>query len=83
MTLLDFTLWVLLVALLVGFIRTLMEKWKIREWLMAHLKWGLAVEALKCDFCTSFWIGMVISIILAITVHPSLLFVAIFSCNIR
>ena len=79
----EFVLYVVLVSLAVKFLRTLMEKWGIMEWLQVNAPCDLLNQMLRCDFCLSFWMDLVISIILAIFVHWWLVFVPIFSCNLR
>ena len=60
----EFVCWVLLVSLLVKFLRTIMEKWGIREWLQVNAP-------------------LAISVFLAIFVHWWMLFIPVFSCNLR
>ena len=88
MTLVNFIIFVALVALLVKFIRTLLEKWGTLATLQSRCssttKMGnFFYKLLTCEFCQSFWLGFGISIILAIFVHWTLIFIPIFSCNIR
>lgn len=80
---LEFVLWVFLVSLAVKFLRTLMEKWGIREWLQVNAPCDLLHEMLMCDFCLSLWMGLAISVFLAIFVHWWMLFIPVFSCNLR
>lgn len=80
---LEFVLYVVLVSLAVKFLRTLMEKWGYREQWQVDAPCELIAQMLRCDFCLSFWMGLVISIILAIFVHWWLVFIPIFSCNLR
>ena len=88
MTLLNFSLAVILVALFVKFIRTLLEKWEILSTLQSRCssttKMGdFFYKLLTCEFCQSFWLGFGISVILAIFVHWILIFIPFFSCNLR
>ena len=80
---LEFVLWVFLVSLAVKFLRTLMEKWSIRERLQVNAPCDLHHEMLMCDFCLSFCMGLVIGVFLAIFVHWWMLFIPVFSCNLR
>lgn len=79
----EFVCYVLLVALAVMFLRTLAMKWGILEWLQVNAPNEFFHKLFTCDFCQSFWLGMGICLFLAIFVHWYLIFVPIFSCNIR
>ena len=83
MNLIEFVCVILMVALLVKFFRTLAEKWGILEYLQAHAKSDFTYKLYSCEFCQSFWLSLGVCVILAIFVHWSLIFVPIFSCNIR
>lgn len=83
-TIFDFLCWVLAIALLVMFIRTLAIKWGILEWLQVHAPNDFLYKLFSCDFCQSFHLGMIICIFLAIFAKDWLfLLIPIFSCNIR
>ena len=79
----DFVCWVLLVALLVMFLRTLAEKWGILEFLQVNAPNEFLHKLFTCSVWESFWLGKPISVLLAIFVHWYLIFVPFFSCNIR
>lgn len=80
----NFVCWVLIVALVVKFILTVAEKWGILEWMQAHAPFELLYKMLSCEFCRSFWLGVVICSILAVILRDcSFLFIPILSCNIR
>ena len=79
----EFAVWVFLVSLLVAFVRTIAKKWGLIELAQAHAPNDLIHEMLGCDFCLSFWTGLGICIFLAIFVKWYLIFVPIFSCNLR
>lgn len=79
----DFVCWVLLVALLVMFLRTLAIKWGILEYLQVNAPNEFLHKLFTCSFCQSFWIGMAISVLLAIFVHWYLIFVPFFSSVIK
>lgn len=84
MSVLDFCLFVVLVALGVKWILTLLDKWRIREWLQLHAPCDFLYKLFSCDFCMSWWIGVVISVILALLCREwVLLFVPIFSSVLR
>lgn len=82
-SILDYLCMVGLLALLVSFVRTVAEKWGILEWMQSHAPSEFLHKLLTCNFCLSFWIGMVISIFLAIFVHWTFIFLPIFSSNLR
>jgi len=79
----EFVIYIILVALAVIFLRTLAMKWGILEYLQVNAPNEFFHKLFTCDFCQSFWLGMVICVFLAIFVHWYLIFIPIFSCNIR
>jgi hypothetical protein len=88
MTPINFIVYAALVALLVKFIRTLLEKWGTLSFLQSRCSSTTKVgnffyQLLTCEFCQSFWLGFGISVILAIFVHWILIFIPFFSCNLR
>lgn len=80
---LDFLIYVCLVALGVKFLLTLADKWGIMEWLQAHAPNKLLFQLFTCDFCKSFWLGLCLSIPLAVLLDWRFIFIPIFSCNLR
>lgn len=79
----EFMCYVAFVALAVMFMRTLAIKWGILEYLQVNAPTEFLYKLFSCSFCQSFWLGLVVSIFLAIFVHWYLIFVPIFSANIR
>ena len=79
----EFVCWVFLVALLVMFLRTLAIKWGILEYLQVNAPNEFLHKLFTCDFCQSFWLGMAISVLLAIFVHWYLIFIPFFSSVIK
>lgn len=80
----EFLCYVLLVALLVMFLRTLAMKWGILDWLQFNAPNEFFHKLFTCEFCQSFHLGMIISIVLAIFVGKwYLLLIPIFSSPIR
>ena len=79
----EFVCWVLLVALLVMFLRTLAIKWGILEYLQVNAPNEFLHKLFTCSFCQSFLLALLICIFLAIFVHWWLIFVPIFSSVIR
>lgn len=78
-----FIVFVALVAMAVKFMLTIAQKWGIMDWMQAHAPCKLIYQLLTCDFCKSFWLGLCLSIPLAICVDWRLIFIPIFSCNLR
>lgn len=75
---------VFLVACAVMFIRTLAMKWGILEWLQVNAPCEFFHKLFTCEFCQSFWLGMIICVVLAIWWREAwLLFVPIFSSVLR
>ena len=79
----DFVCWVLLVALLVMFLRTLAIKWGILEYLQVNAPNEFLHKLFTCSFCQSFWLALFICIFLAIFVKWYLIFIPLFSAPIR
>lgn len=79
----EFVAYIFAVSLLVKFIRTLAIKWGILEWAQINSPNEFFDKLTHCDFCQSFWLGLGISLFLAIFVHWYLIFIPIFSCNLR
>lgn len=79
----EFVIYIILVALAVLFLRTLAMKWGILEYLQVNAPNEFFHKLFTCDFCQSFWLGMVICVFLAIFVHWYLIFIPIFSSVIR
>ena len=80
---LEFAFCVFLVSLAVSFLRTLAIKWGLLEWAQVNSPNPFFDKLLHCDFCQSFWLGLVICVFLAIFGHWYYIFVPAFSCNIR
>ena len=75
---------VVLMALLVKFIWTVLEKWTVLEWLQGHAPNQFIFKLLSCEFCRSFWTAIIISIPLCILFGSWIfILIPIFSCNIR
>ena len=65
MELLLFSLHVLLASLLTAFILTLAKKWGLVERL--QVRGGRMVSHMAhCDFCMSWWLGVLVSVLLAL-----------------
>lgn len=57
---------VILVALLAAFIFMLLEKTGVRSYIILHSKVKIIAALFDCDFCLSFWIAAIISVVLAL-----------------
>lgn len=79
----DFVCWTLLVAAAVKFMLTLAEKWGILEWLQMNAPSEFFHKLFTCNFCQSFWLGLCLSILIAIFVDWPLILVPIFSSSLR
>lgn len=62
----DFVCWVAIVATGAAFVLSLMEKWHILEWLQVHAPNEFLHELVSCKFCLSWWVCVLISLILLI-----------------
>lgn len=63
----EFLCYVVIVALLSAFALTLLRKWGIIEWLQVHGN-NLISKLANCDFCLSFWSGLIISLLFIVIV---------------
>lgn len=71
----DFILYVLSVSLFTSFILSLLQKWGVIEWVQVHGN-KLFSEMFRCNFCLSFWISLIISVIIVLlTGNVLLLFI--------
>ena len=82
-SIIEFAIYVALVAMLVKFAITLAEKWDILPWLQAHAPNKFFFKLFSCNFCQSFWLGMIVCVFLAIFVDWRLIFVPFFSSTLR
>lgn len=79
---LDFLLYVVVVALFSAFGLTLLRKWGAIEYVQVHGS-DFFAEMFNCDFCLSWWAGVVVSIVWAIFVGDAvLLLVPFFSTKL-
>lgn len=80
----EYLSFVVLVSLFVKFLRTLGEKWGIIEYLQVHAPNEFFHKLFTCEFCQSFWLGMILCIGVVLFGAPiEYLFVPFFSANIR
>lgn len=82
-SLIDFVCYTALVALVVKFILTIADKWGIIEWCQLHAPNDFLEKLARCNFCQSFWLGVIICIPLAILVDWPLIFIPICSSSLR
>lgn len=80
----DFVCWIVFVSLIVSFLRTLAIKWGILDWLQLNAPNDFLHKLFSCEFCQSFWLGMLVCFIISIvTADWGAMFIPFFSCNIR
>lgn len=60
-----FLLVTFVVVLIATFIRVVMQKWGILEWLEVHSP-ALIAKMLSCSFCSAFWLATLFGLFLAI-----------------
>lgn len=78
----DFILYVLSVSLFTSFILSLLQKWGVIEWVQVHGN-KLFSEMFRCNFCLSFWVSLIISVVIVLlTGNVVLLFIPFFSTPI-
>lgn len=65
----------LILASVTAYIITLMNKWGIRNTLQSNAPNDFVWKLLDCDFCLSWWMGLVIGIVLAIALKDGWLLV--------
>lgn len=66
MELIDFFCWIGVVALATAFSLGLANKWGIIEWLQVHSPNDFLNKLFSCHFCCSWWVSVVISLLLCI-----------------
>lgn len=62
----DFACWVAVVGLAVAFFGSLAVKWGWLEWLQIHAPNDFIHKLLMCKFCCSFWMAIIICLVLSI-----------------
>jgi hypothetical protein len=83
MSVICFVCYVGLVAMAVKFMLTLAEKWNILSWLQAHAPNEFFHKLFTCNFCQSWWLGVFLSVLLAVFIDWRLIFIPIFSSSLR
>lgn len=79
----EYICYIAIVAMAVKFILTLADKWGILEWFQVNAPNEFFYKLATCNFCQSFWVGLCLSILLAIFVDWVLIFIPIFSSSLR
>lgn len=64
----DYLFVTIAVALVAAFALLLLKKWGVIEWLQVHGN-DLISQLASCDFCLSWWICLLVSIVIAILMH--------------
>lgn len=62
----EFVAWVVAVATSTAFVLGLLVKWHILDWLQLHAPNDLVNELLRCKFCCSFHVSVIISLTLLV-----------------
>lgn len=78
----EFICLVMLVALGVKFLRTLLDKWGVIDWLQLNAPNDFIHKLMTCEFCQSFWLSLLVCLPL-VSIKWYFIFIPIFSCNIR
>lgn len=69
----EFIFYVILIAMLAAFVLTLLRKWGVIEWVQVHGN-DFFAKMFSCDFCLSWWAGVILSVLMLImTGNPVLL----------
>lgn len=61
----EFIFYTVMVALLAAFLILLITKFGLREWMQVNGT-KLISDLANCDFCLSFWVGLLLAILLAL-----------------
>lgn len=78
----QFAFYTAVVALVAAFGLTILKKWGVVEWVQVHGN-DFFAKMFNCDFCLSFWAGVVLAIfVTAIAGNPVLLLVPVCSTMI-
>ena len=57
---------IIAVTLLAAFVLSLLNKWRILEWLQIHSPNEFLHKLFMCKFCCSWWVGVLVSAIWAV-----------------
>lgn len=83
MGIVNFLCWAVVVGLLGSWLLTLADKWGVREWLQVHAPNEFLYELFMCNFCCSWWVGVIISLfLLVVTGQCEMLAVPLISTTI-
>lgn len=72
----EFACWMAVIALAAAFLLSLSVKWKWLEWLQVHALNAFLHELFSCKFCCSWWMCVIISIILCVATGQWILLAA-------
>ena len=81
MSIIQFMFYALAVALFAAFVLTLLGKWGAIEYVQVRGNKFFA-EMFSCQFCLSWWTGVLLAILLAAAVDPILFLIPFFSTMI-
>lgn len=68
MGIVEFLCWCIVVAMVAAWMLTLADKWGWREWLQVHAPTDFLYSLFSCNFCCSWWVCVIISIILSLAI---------------
>ena len=58
----EFVCHIVAVALLSAFVLSLLNKWRLLEWMQVHSPNEFIHQLLMCRFCCSWWVGVLVSV---------------------
>lgn len=58
----EFLYYTIMIALVAAFVLSLLRKWGFIEWIQVHGN-NFFANMFSCNFCLSFWFGLVLSIL--------------------
>lgn len=73
MGVIEFICWVAVIALTAAFLLALATKWGWIEWLQVHAPTEWLNKLFSCKFCCSWWVSVLISLILWMAAGQTLL----------
>ena len=72
--------YIIIISLLAGFVIMLLRKWGVVEWVQVHGN-DFFSKMFSCDFCLSWWVSLVISLIIFLVTKDTLVLSAPFGCT--
>lgn len=81
MSIVEFIMWVAMVALLATFMLLLSIKWGWREWLQVHAPNDFIYRLVCCDLCCCWWLCVAICIVIICSGHDVWQFIFVAPCS--